>query len=67
MNVRRINELQCVATSSNGMMSAIRADSHAWQTVLQGWEDRCRSALDGAVWVDWLFRGSVHNIQQDKK
>ena len=38
MNVRRINELQCVATSSNGMMSAIRADSHAWQTVLQGWE-----------------------------
>jgi hypothetical protein len=25
------------------------------------------SAVDGAVWVDWLFRGSVHNIQQQKK
>ncbi len=38
MEVRGISELQYVATRSNGMMSAISADSDAWQKVLQGWE-----------------------------
>jgi hypothetical protein len=66
MDVRRISELQCLATRSNGTMSAMSAVSHAWQKVLQGWEVQV-AAVDGAVWVDWLFRGSVHNIQQQKK
>ena len=38
MDVRRISELQCLATRSNGTMSAMSAVSHAWQKVLQGWE-----------------------------
>ena len=50
MDVRRIRELQCAATRSNGMMGAIGAGLDAWQKVLQGW-DRCRSAVDGALWV----------------
>ena len=50
MDVRRIRELQCAATRSNDMMGAIGAGLDAWQKVLQGW-DRCRSAVDGAVWV----------------
>ena len=50
MDVRRIRELQCAATRSNGMMGAIGAGLDAWQKVLQGW-DRGRSAVDGAVWV----------------
>eukprot|EP00964_Phaeocystis_antarctica_P045735 scaffold26343_cov59-Phaeocystis_antarctica.AAC.1 len=28
---------------------------------------RCRSALDGAMWVGWLSKASVHDIQQEKK
>ena len=38
MEVRGTSELQYVAKCSNGMMSAISADSDAWQKVLQGWE-----------------------------
>ena len=34
-DVRRISELQYVATRSNGTMSAISADTDAWQKVLQ--------------------------------
>ena len=34
MDVRRIRELQCAATRSNGMMGAIGAGLDAWQKVL---------------------------------
>ena len=58
MDVRRISELQCAAMRSNGTMGAMIAGLDAWQKVLQGW-DRCRSAVDGAVWVVRLSRADV--------
>ena len=58
MDVRRISELQCAAMRSNGTMDAISASLDAWLKVLQGW-DRCRSAVDGAVWVVRRSRAGV--------
>ena len=52
------NVPQCAAMRSNGTMGAISAGLDAWQKVLQRW-DRCRLAVDGAVWVVRLSRADV--------